>query len=113
MIAATRTLDQAKALRTCIEVIAEKTLRTTVAITAGRGRVSPQATRVPCPVRSFVRSFVRSLEFLSFGINLHSLGHATTDIAGAIAGQVCGARFIDCCRRRVRIQQHLPDRPGS
>ncbi|KAL6077347.1 N-acetyltransferase 10 [Balamuthia mandrillaris] len=33
-----KTLDQAKAVLTCIEAISEKTLRTTVAITAARGR---------------------------------------------------------------------------
>ena len=35
----TKTLDQARAVLTCVDVISEKTLRGVVAITAGRGRV--------------------------------------------------------------------------
>lgn len=38
LVAATRTLDQAKAVLTFAEAISEKTLRSTVALTAGRGR---------------------------------------------------------------------------
>jgi len=38
LVAATRTLDQARAVLTFGEAIAEKTLRSTVALTAGRGR---------------------------------------------------------------------------
>lgn len=35
----TRTLDQARSIMTCADVLAEKSLRGIVAITAGRGRV--------------------------------------------------------------------------
>ena len=38
VVSATRTLDQARAVLTFCEAISEKTLRTTVALTAGRGR---------------------------------------------------------------------------
>ncbi|ORY80427.1 GNAT acetyltransferase 2-domain-containing protein [Protomyces lactucae-debilis] len=38
LVEATRTLDQAKAVLTFIDAIAEKTLKSTVALTAGRGR---------------------------------------------------------------------------
>ena len=38
LVDCTRTLDQARAVLTFAEGIAEKTLRTTVALTAGRGR---------------------------------------------------------------------------
>ena len=38
LVGLTGTIDQAKAILACIEAITEKTLRTTVAITAARGR---------------------------------------------------------------------------
>ncbi|KAK9467168.1 GNAT acetyltransferase 2-domain-containing protein [Lipomyces arxii] len=38
LVAATKTVDQAKAVKTFIDAIAEKTLRSTVTLTAGRGR---------------------------------------------------------------------------
>ncbi len=38
LLEATRTLDQAKALLTFVEAIQEKTLRSTVVLTAARGR---------------------------------------------------------------------------
>lgn len=38
LVGCTRTIDQAKAVLTFAEAIAEKTLRSTVALTAGRGR---------------------------------------------------------------------------
>ncbi|RHY02998.1 hypothetical protein DYB36_007080 [Aphanomyces astaci] len=38
LVAESRTMDQAKAVLTFVEAIAEKTLRSTVALTAGRGR---------------------------------------------------------------------------
>jgi len=38
LVKAARTLDQAKAILTFVEAISEKTLRSTVALTAGRGR---------------------------------------------------------------------------
>ncbi len=38
IVGCARTLDQAKAVLTFAEAIAEKTLRSTVALTAGRGR---------------------------------------------------------------------------
>ena len=38
LVAAAKTLDQAKAILTFVEAISEKTLRSTVTLTAGRGR---------------------------------------------------------------------------
>lgn len=38
LVALAKTIDQAKAVLTFIEAISEKTLRSTVALTAGRGR---------------------------------------------------------------------------
>lgn len=38
LVACTRTVDQAKAVLVFVEAISEKTLRSTVTLTAGRGR---------------------------------------------------------------------------
>lgn len=38
LVSCTRTVDQAKALLVFVEAISEKTLRSTVTLTAGRGR---------------------------------------------------------------------------
>ena len=64
LVALAKTIDQAKAVLTFIEAISEKTLRSTVALTAGRGRGKSAALGISMAAAVAYVSVISKLSFL-------------------------------------------------
>jgi N-acetyltransferase 10 len=88
----TKTLDQARTILTCADVLAEKSLRGIVAVTAGRGRVRPSC--------------------VSFAVQVATLREPPV-LCGEFPGQVGRVRPQHRCGCRVRVQQHFRDGAAS